>query len=52
MEILENEKKFRYLSGVIKYISEFRKNTKEEDIVEFEIKFNGCYYILNYKFRW
>ena len=52
MEILSNKKKFRYLSGVIKFISEFRKRTLEEDILKFEITFDGYYYYLSYEFRW
>jgi len=52
MEILSNTKRFRYLSGLIKFITKFRKETKEEDILKFEIKFDGYYYYLYYEFRW
>lgn len=52
MEILHDEKQFRYLSGVIKYLTKIRESTREEDIIKFEISFNGYYYYLRYEVRW
>ena len=54
MEIINNKKRFRYLSGVIKFITEFRSRTLEEDIIKFEISFDEDegYYYLSYEYRW
>lgn len=52
MEILSAKKRFKYLSVVIKFITKFRNRTKEEDILKFEITFDGHYYYLYYEFIW
>ena len=50
---LENRKRFRYLSGVIKHLEELKKDiTCEDDILKFEITFNGFYYYIKYEYRW
>ena len=52
MELIGNSKRFRYLSGVVKFINEIKKNTKEEDIEFFKIEFKNGYYYLEYKYIW
>ena len=52
MELIENGKRFRYLSGVIKFMNEIKRNTREEDIEEFSVSFQNGYYYLKYKYIW
>lgn len=52
MEILHNEKSFRYLSGLMKYLKKIKETTKEEEILKFNVRFDGHYYHLFYEYRW
>ena len=54
MEFLKNEKRFRYLNALIKYLTKIKEEhiVTEDDMIDFEIKFHHGYYYLKYKFRW
>jgi len=51
MQILKIDTKFRYITGVIKHLTKLRKIMLEEDMMKFEIIFDGYYYYLKYEYH-